>query len=325
MPRDNYNDTIISVDSNGAPTVLLTGILVTVYQAGTTTLATIYVARTGSAQITNPFQAPNGRVSFWADSGEYDVLYHDMIAPIRIADQVYGWEAMSSAAEGVPGMMLAKASVPADRAALDLLNMLIPVGTVLSYGGSVAPTGFSLCDGSSLLRSSYASLFAVIGTTYGAADGTHFSLPDCRGRMPVGAGNGPGLNAKPLSAKSGAETVQLASGHMPSHAHSVYDPQHAHGVADPGHAHAGQSGWSIVGNNGTVAAANMYPTSVSPGHSPSIYTNGAASNIVTDARGTGIGIYGAATGIGIYAAGGDTPHDNMPPYISLSAIIRNGQ
>lgn len=64
-----------------------------------------------------------------------------------------------------------------------------PVGTYIQHAGATAPTGFLACDGSSLLRAgTYADLFAVIGTTYGAADGTHFTLPDARGLVMVGAG-----------------------------------------------------------------------------------------------------------------------------------------
>lgn len=59
-------------------------------------------------------------------------------------------------------------------------------GTVLDFAGSTAPDGWLLCFGQSLLRADYPNLFAKIGTTYGAADGTHFNVPDCRGR--VGAG-----------------------------------------------------------------------------------------------------------------------------------------
>lgn len=59
---------------------------------------------------------------------------------------------------------------------------LIPTGSVLTFGGSSAPTGFLLCDGSAISRTTYANLYAVIGTTYGVGDGsTTFNLPDTRG------------------------------------------------------------------------------------------------------------------------------------------------
>lgn len=66
-----------------------------------------------------------------------------------------------------------------------------PVGSVIDFAGSAAPNGYVLCDGSSLLRAgTYAALFAVIGTTFGAVDGSHFNVPDFRGRIAVGVGTG---------------------------------------------------------------------------------------------------------------------------------------
>lgn len=63
---------------------------------------------------------------------------------------------------------------------------LLPAGVVWAYGGTAAPTGWLLCDGASLLRSSFADLFTAIGTAYGSVDGTHFNVPDLRGRFPLG-------------------------------------------------------------------------------------------------------------------------------------------
>jgi len=66
---------------------------------------------------------------------------------------------------------------------------LSPVGTINMYGAAAAPTGWVLCDGASLARTgTYASLFAVIGTTYGSVDGNTFNVPDMRGVFPKGAG-----------------------------------------------------------------------------------------------------------------------------------------
>ncbi|MEM7183580.1 MAG: phage tail protein [Spirochaetota bacterium] len=66
---------------------------------------------------------------------------------------------------------------------------MVPVGTIVSYGGSIAPTGFLLCDGSEVSRTTYADLFNAIGTTWGSGDGsTTFNLPDTRAASPTGAG-----------------------------------------------------------------------------------------------------------------------------------------
>lgn len=63
---------------------------------------------------------------------------------------------------------------------------LVPTGAINAFGGSTAPSGWLVCDGSSYLRASFSSLFAVVGTAYGSADGTHFNVPDLRGRVAVG-------------------------------------------------------------------------------------------------------------------------------------------
>ncbi len=65
---------------------------------------------------------------------------------------------------------------------------LVPSGGMIPYGGASAPTGWLMCDGASLLRADYATLFTAIGTAFGAADGTHFNVPDMRGVYPKGAG-----------------------------------------------------------------------------------------------------------------------------------------
>jgi microcystin-dependent protein len=95
-----------------------------------------------------------------------------------------------------------------------------------------------LCDGSAKSRATYAALFAAIGTNYGAGDGsTTFNVPDFRGRVPLGAGTGPGLTARNLGATGGEESHVLVAGEIPAHSHGVTDPGHTHTVTDPGHVH----------------------------------------------------------------------------------------
>ena len=66
---------------------------------------------------------------------------------------------------------------------------VIPAGTIMSYGGASAPTGYLLCDSSAISRTTYARLFAVISTTFGVGDGsTTFNLPDLRDKVPLGKG-----------------------------------------------------------------------------------------------------------------------------------------
>jgi len=76
-----------------------------------------------------------------------------------------------------------------------------------------APTGWLLCNGAAVSRSTYASLFAVIGTTFGTGDdSTTFNVPDFRGRVPAGVD---GLNFNPVGLTLGVESTQLSSADLP--------------------------------------------------------------------------------------------------------------
>jgi hypothetical protein len=98
----------------------------------------------------------------------------------------------------------------------------IPTGTGLPWfsTGSV-PAGFLLGDGSAVSRTTYAALFAVLGTTWGPGDGsTTFNLPDTRGRSPLGSGTGSGLTARTVGQTGGEELHVLSVGELAEHAHS---------------------------------------------------------------------------------------------------------
>jgi len=98
------------------------------------------------------------------------------------------------------------------------MTNIAPAGVISSFGGSTAPHGWLLCDGSSLLCTTYPSLFSAIGTTFGAVDGTHFSLPNLEGMFPLGAG---GSFAAALGTTGGEAEHTLITGEIPSHDHSL--------------------------------------------------------------------------------------------------------
>jgi len=100
-----------------------------------------------------------------------------------------------------------------------------PTGSILAWGGAVAPTCYLLCDGASYLRVTWPALFAVIGTSYGFADSTHFNVPDLRGRSPVGVS--PGLAAPRPSVRTrgqvgGEEAHQLVLTEIAAHDHGGF-------------------------------------------------------------------------------------------------------
>ena len=95
------------------------------------------------------------------------------------------------------------------------LHAGVPTGAILPYGGSSAPTGYLLANGAAVSRTTYANLFALYGTTYGAGDGsTTFNVPNIKGRFPVGKGD------------SGATATLGNTGGAWDHTHTVPDHQH---------------------------------------------------------------------------------------------------
>jgi microcystin-dependent protein len=96
-----------------------------------------------------------------------------------------------------------------------------PSGIVSPFAGAAAPTGWLMCYGQAVSRTTYAALFAAIGTTYGAGDGaTTFNLPDLRGRVIAGLDNMGGVSAGRLSAQVASTTLGGAGGAQ-QHAHAV--------------------------------------------------------------------------------------------------------
>jgi|TARA_E500000305_G_scaffold80795_1_gene66548 microcystin-dependent protein len=171
-------------------------------------------------------------------------------------------------------------SVPAS----DFKEYIMPTGALMPYAGTSAPTGFLLCYGQAISRSTYADLFSAISTTYGTGDGSStFNLPDLRGRVVAGqddmGGSSAdrltdqtgGLNGDTLGDTGGSETHTLSTAQMPAHTHTVAAQQQ-------------------VGGDSTN-------------------------------RG-GSGQLGAAATITSSSTGGDSAHNNVQPTIILNYIIR---
>ena len=95
------------------------------------------------------------------------------------------------------------------------------VGEIRMFGGNFAPRGWAFCDGQLLAVSQNDALFSLFGTIYGGDGRTTFGLPDLRGRIPIHAGNGPGLSQRRLGAKSGTETVTVTVNQLPTHTHPM--------------------------------------------------------------------------------------------------------
>lgn len=119
-------------------------------------------------------------------------------------------------------------------AALAAVTGLIPAGVIVPFAIATAPTGWLACGGQAVSRTTYATLFAAIGTTFGSGDGsTTFNLPDLRGRVVAGLNTlggsdanrltvaGCGIEGDNLGAAGGTQTHTLTVSELPPHAHSL--------------------------------------------------------------------------------------------------------
>jgi len=156
------------------------------------------------------------------------------------------------------------------------------LGEIRLFAGNFAPTNWALAQGQLVAINQLPSLFSVLGTTYGGDGRLTFALPDLRGRVPVGTGQGPGLTNRTLAATGGQEQVTLGVSQLPVHRHKLFAVS---GTADT---------TSPAGNSLAVPTSKIYSTSVP----------GAAMNTVA---------------IGL--SGGGKPHPNMPPFLGLNYII----
>lgn len=188
----------------------------------------------------------------------------------------------------------------------------VPAGAVFAFGGSAAPTGYLLCDGSSQLRATYPNLFTAIGTTYGAVDGTHFTLPDLRGRMIAGRDDMGGSAASRITAAiSGitATTLGATGGNQSLTGHTHTGPSHSHAVNDSGHNHE---------PNAIATFLVDGPTSLISLAAGGDYSPGTVTSTTTDQSGISI----ANGGTGATGSTGAGSSQNVPPTIVLNYIIK---
>jgi microcystin-dependent protein len=162
------------------------------------------------------------------------------------------------------------------------------LGEIRIFAGSFAPNGWAFCDGRLITISQNTALFSLLGTTYGGNGVSNYALPNLQGRAPLQAGQGPGLSIYDLGQSGGETTVTLTSPEMPSHTHAVSCYDGSGDVTNP-------VGSVWASTNVGKQKQNLY--SQTPGSSPQQSAQ-------------------AFTPIG-----GSSPHNNMPPYLTLTFII----
>jgi microcystin-dependent protein len=162
-------------------------------------------------------------------------------------------------------------------------------GTIQMWPTTSAPSGYLLCDGTAVSRSTYSALYALIGTTFGSGDGsTTFNLPNYTDRMPIGKGS----IAASIGATGGAATTTLSSSNLPAHTHSA-------SVTDPGHFHYSYG-------NGAPNGGGAGSCLTSGGGSGPQQTQSANTNI----------------SVAIGSTGSGTAATTISPYLGINFIIK---
>ena len=158
------------------------------------------------------------------------------------------------------------------------------LGEIRYVGFNFAPQGWALCNGQILPINQYTALFSLLGTYFGGDGIQTFALPDMRGRVPVGMGQGAGLTNRNLGEQGGKESVAITIPQLPAHRHPI---------------HAS----SAVGNS-KAATGNVPATNSSVGL---IYSNQAA-DVSMDPKSSA-------------SIGQNQPHENMQPFLGMTCII----
>lgn len=189
---------------------------------------------------------------------------------------------------------------------------LVPSGVIWPYGGASAPSGFLLCNGSAVSRSTYADLFAIIGTVYGSGDGsTTFNLPNLIGRTAVGSGTytdpTSGSVTRTLGTALGEEKHLLTTAETPSHTHSVTGS-----TATDSHSHT----LPVNATGGSTVQSVYYLGGSSIGAFDPVFPSGSqVANSSTNTHSHSISLTSGATGNG-------TTHNIMQPSLIVNYIIK---
>lgn len=131
------------------------------------------------------------------------------------------------------------------------------LGEVIMFAGNFAPHGWSFADGAALQISQNQALFSLLGTNYGGNGTSTFALPDLRGRMVVGTGQGTGLSNRDIGDSFGVESVALTTARLPAHSHSL-PPSGSTGSTGNGASHTNLQ--PSLALNYIIALEGIYPS-----------------------------------------------------------------
>jgi microcystin-dependent protein len=159
------------------------------------------------------------------------------------------------------------------------------VAEIRIFPFNFAPKGWAFCDGQILPLSQNTALFSLLGTTYGGDGKSNFALPNFQGAAPMHPGQGPGLSLHDLGETGGSQTVTLLETEIPSHSHTAI------GAVGSGLPSPINDSWgaALKGHGTLYAAGNSTIVPMSPS--------------------------------ALAPAGGDQPHNNLQPYLTLNFCI----
>ncbi|MBS1797257.1 MAG: phage tail protein [Acidobacteria bacterium] len=157
------------------------------------------------------------------------------------------------------------------------------IGEIRMFGGNYAPVNWALCNGQLIPISQNTALFSILGTMYGGNGTSTFALPNLQGRAPVMAGQGPGLTPRSVGETGGSSAVTLNSTQLPVHNHTIPSTTNAGTDQSPNQEMFGSAGRGRPPiYSSTLPTVQMLPTG---------------------------------------PAGGNSPHNNLQPYLAVTFII----
>jgi microcystin-dependent protein len=166
------------------------------------------------------------------------------------------------------------------------------IAEIRMFAGNFAPRNWAFCNNQVISIAQNTALFSLLGTTYGGNGQTTFALPDLRGRVPVGTGQGPGLPVYQLGQLGGTPTATLTTATMPSHNHPLT------GAVTP------QANNDNTGLNDNPSGGRL-----------------GASSVFTSAADALVSMAPAVSTLAVGLNGSGQPFSIMPPYEGMNYII----
>jgi microcystin-dependent protein len=270
-------------DDSGTP---LAGGLIYTYAAGGTTPLVTYTSSSGLISHPNPIVLDSaGRINeIWIPEGtSYKfILKSSTNVLIGSFDNLFPIASLPvSIANGGTGATTADGA----RINLGLGTFLVPTGSLIMWASNTIPSDWKLCNGAAISRVTFATLFSLLGTTFGAGDGTTtFNLPDFRNKFPYGA------DTVAVGGTGGS-----ADSIVVSHTHTATST-----VTDPGHNHTYNQ------------ATNQSPQS---GSATQVFVSNTSQN-------TGNAVTGITVATTNTSTGSSGTNANLPPFLGINFIIK---